>query len=325
MLPTVVVVTHRAGDLLQTHLDALGAQTLRPARVIVVVSSAAPIPRPRLPEGLPVELLYLGANPGFAAAANAGLRRAKGPVVLLNDDTAPQPEFLAALVAAAEPGAILQPVILLWDGSGRLDNLGHHLLPDGFNLGIGRGRPPPEPLPDLVGAFSGAGVYLPAELLAEVGLFDEDLEAFGEDVDLSLRAVRRGYTVKLVPLARMHHALGATYGRVQPRKIYLVERNRVRAALRSLPATAILGMPATTALRLGLMGWTALRGGGPGAGAGLGGALAARAGGLAGAARAPDALRKRARDRAGWARGESEMLEYLWRHRATWEDLGGRA
>ena len=56
-------------------------------------------------------------------------------------------------------------------------------------------------------------MLLTRELLEAVGPFDEDLEAFGEDVDLSLRARRRGFPLRYVPEARIEHALGRCIGR----------------------------------------------------------------------------------------------------------------
>lgn len=314
-----VVVTHRGGPLLARCVEALRGQTHAPDRVRVVVSNAEQVP---LPAG--VAVTHLGANPGFASAANAGLRAEAGHrVLLLNDDTAPAPRFVAAMSRAAAthgPG-IYQPHIVLAGRPNHVDNTGHRLFPDGANLARGRGRLDRRAPPGDVGAFSGAAVLFTPEVLDAVGLFDEDLEAFGEDVDLSLRATRRGFPIRYVPEARISHALGATYGRGGPRKVFLVERNRVRAAVRSMPASALLTMPAWTVARLAAQGAAALAGRGVGATAGPTGALAAAAGTLAGVACLPDALAKRRADRAAWTRGERAMWGHLLRHVVRPADL----
>jgi GT2 family glycosyltransferase len=315
----VVVVTHRGGPLLARCLEAVAAQTVTPAVVRVVVSNADPVP---VPPG--VAVTTLGDNLGFAKAANAGLRAEAGrAIVLLNDDTVPEPTFLAALHDASQRGGpgIYQPHILLADRPGSVDNTGHRLFPDGFNLARGRGRPDTPAVPGEVGAFSGAAVLLTAEVLASVGVFDEDLEAFGEDVDLSLRARRQGFSVRYVPDARIFHALGATYGRGGARKVYLVERNRVRAAVRSLPASAVLTMPAWTTLRLASLAAAALMGRGVGATAGPMGAAAAAVGAAAGLIRIPEALGKRRADQARWTCGEAAMWGHLIRHAVRPADL----
>ena len=50
-------------------------------------------------------------------------------------------------------------------------------------------------------------MLLTREVIEAVGAFDEDLEAFGEDVDLSLRARRRGFPLRYVPEARVEEAI----------------------------------------------------------------------------------------------------------------------
>lgn len=318
-VPEAVIVTHRGGPLLAECVSALQRQTEPPRRIRVVVSAVAD---PPLPEG--VEVIRLGANLGFARAANAGLQQVRDhAVLLLNDDTVAEPGFIEALVDAAVrhgPG-IYQPHIVLSDRPGHIDNTGHRLFPDGFNLARGRGRADAPAPPGPVGAFSGAAVYLSREILDTLQGFDEDLEAFGEDVDLSLRAVRQGYAITYVPGARIAHALGATYGRGGTRKVFLVERNRVRAAVRSLPATALLTMPAWTGVRLASLAAAATTGRGVGATAGPRGAAAAAAGALAGIAAVPDALRKRRSDQPGWMLGEAGMWRHLLRHAVRPADL----
>jgi len=323
--PAVLIVTWLGGPLLARCLASLQAQTLAPAELLVVLSR----PRPELaPRG--VRTLILERPSGFAVAANAGLRALGGrDTVLLNDDTVAEPGFLAALAQARQRQGegLYQPRILLADGSGRLDNAGHGLFPDGFNLARGRGRVEAVagPVPPTAGAFSGAAVLLTAQVLARVGHFDEDLEAFGEDVDLSLRAVRQGYRIHTVPEARIAHVLGASYGRADARKVFLVERNRLRAAARSLPASALLSMPLWTAARLVGLAAAAAAGQGIGAGVGLPGVAATLAGTAAGLAALPDALRKRRSDRPAWSLGEAGMWRHVLDHRVRRADLLGRA
>ena len=151
--------------------------------------------------------------------------------------------------------------------------------------------------------------------------FDEDLESYGEDVDLSLRARRRGFRLRYVPQARIAHLLGATHGRYGARKCYLVERNRVRAAVRSLPWTALVTMPAWTGLRVTGLALAALGGHGWGARVERTAAPAALAGMLSGLAHVPDALAKRAQDAQAWRVDEREMWGHLLRHRVRARDL----
>lgn len=311
-----LIVTHRAGPLLSDCLAGMAAQTHPAARVVVVVSSNALASVPKN-----VELLRTSQPMDFAPAANLGLSvLGNRPVALLNDDTVPHPDFLKELATVATTEGIYQPRILLPDGS--VDNTGHRLFWDGFNIARDRGQTTPREA-GTCGAFSGAAVMFTPAVLSRVGSFDEDFGAYGEDLDLSLRAVRQGFRIQHVPKAVVTHRLGATYGRHSARKIFLVERNRTRAAIRSLPLGAIALLPATSALRLATMGAAAMTGSGLGAGAGLNGAAAALAGMAVGAAQAPRAWVKRRQDKADWTAGERAMWQHISKERAPLSDLFG--
>lgn len=314
----VLIVTHRAGHLLKACLAGVAKQRVSPKRTVVVVSSHTPV---SVPTG--VEVIHTHGPCDFAAAANRGLSTlGDRPVVLLNDDTVPDAGFLEALGAAMIAEGIYQPRILLPDGT--VDNTGHRVFWDGFNVARDRGMTTTRSA-DTCGAFSGAAVLFTPAVLRTVGVFDEDFGAFGEDLDLSLRAIRHGFQIHHVPDAVVTHRLGATYGRTSPRKIFLVERNRTRAAVRSLPVAALAMLPVTTGLRVASMGAAALNGSGLGAGAGWNGALAALAGMAAGTVHAPSAWSKRTADKNRWVTGDAAMLRHLAEARVPFSDWFGTA
>jgi GT2 family glycosyltransferase len=312
----VLIVTYQAGQLLEDCIDGLMAQTTAPGSIVVVVSSGVNV------EQHPnYTVVRTNGDADFAPAANVGLRTlGERPVVLLNDDTVPTPTFLEELSAAIDGPGIYQPRILLPDGS--VDNTGHHVFVDGFNLARDRGSRSIRKA-DICGAFSGAAVLFTPEILHTVGLFDEDFEAFGEDLDLSLRAIRHGFTIRHVPTAVIQHRLGASYGRTSPRKIFLVERNRTRAAIRSLPFPALAALPASTAARFSVLGVAAIMGQGLGSNAGWRGAAAAVLGAAVGAKGFSTAWSKRKQDQTKWLTGEADMWRHLRHQRPRISDLWG--
>lgn len=311
--PAVVIVTHRADDLLAACIESVVRQ--RPADVLVVVSNEH-----RAVSG--ARALQMERNVGFARAANAGIAAVSGDFLLLNDDTVIHDNCIAELTAARaatnEP-TILQPRILLADGSG-LDNEGHGLFPDGFVWARGRGGPDTA-LPGRLGGFSGAAVYFDRRAWDTLGGFDPRFDSFGEDVDMSLRWMRRGGSILPVPTAKVWHHLGASYGRTGPEKLYRIERNRVRAAVRSLPLSALATMPAWTTLRLCVFAGLAAQQKGPGAAVPWRARLAAVHGIASGLGDAPTWWADRGADRQSWNRGEWAMLHALWSSRARWEDV----
>lgn len=328
--PSAVLVTCHGGEWLQRAVESLRRQTLPPRRIVLAVSHSEPV---ALPSGADLEVVRRPIASGFAPTANLGLSAVPdGPVVLLNDDTEADPHFLEALSRAhtTHGEGIYQPRIVLAqspDEVERIDNTGHRLFFDGFNLGRERGLPLCESVPPPcgeVGAFSGAAVLLSRAVLDATGGFDADFDAFGEDLDLSLRARRRGFRIRFVDDARIRHALGASYGRTNARKVFLIERNRTRAALRSLPGSALASLPLWTTLRLLALGGAALAGRGIGTGVGLDGSVAALAGSLVGLSGVRDALRKRREDRSHWTTSDREMLQHILRHHARPEDILAR-
>lgn len=320
---SAIVVTHLGGARLERCLASLRAQEPAPAEVLVVVSNPGQVP---LPGGEAATVVRPGRPIHYGEAVNLGAAQARGDALLvLNDDTLARRGFAAALLAAhaAHPDALLQPRILLAGQPGVVENVGHGLFPDGHNQARGRARAdgPAFDEPGTVGAVSGAAFLAPRERFGALGGFDAGLGPYGEDLDLSLRWVRSGAELRYVPDAVIEHELGASYGRASLRKIYRVERNRVRAGLRSLPVAALLGAPAFTVARWGLMAGAAAAGKGWGGQLPQGASLAAVAGVLGSVVHLPEALAARRRDAAGWERGEGDMLRHLLEHRARLGDF----
>lgn len=336
---SVLIPAYHAGERLLRGLRHLAAQTRLPEEVVIILSDPADTETPALLLAAQAEagagrwpwsmtLLRPPRRVHYGAAVNLGFAAATGEeLVVLNDDTEAEPGFLSALAEARQRHglALLQPRILLLDAPGHLDNAGHGLFFDGFNWARGREAPDAGTgrfaQPGTVGAVSGAAFWLPRAVLDAVGGFDESLEAFGEDVDLSLRAVRRGIPLRYVPEARIRHALGASYGRYGARKVFLVERNRVRVAARSLPLSALASQPLWTVARWGGLAVGAAVGRGWGVRLGTRARLAAVVGTAAGLRHLPDAWQKRRMDAEYWQVGEGGMWRHLLRERVRLSDL----
>jgi hypothetical protein len=73
------------------------------------------------------------------------------------------------------------------------------------------------------------------EMLEEVGGFDEDFFAYGDDAELGLRARIAGWGCLYVPDAVVRHHRGSTLGITSSRRLELIERNRVLLAAKLFP------------------------------------------------------------------------------------------
>jgi GT2 family glycosyltransferase len=78
-----------------------------------------------------------------------------------------------------------------------------------------------------VEAWCGAAVLLRGSYLRDVGLFDERLFLYCEDLDLSLRGARHGWRYRLVPASVVEHEHSATAISGSARAEFFKERNRL--------------------------------------------------------------------------------------------------
>jgi GT2 family glycosyltransferase len=110
-----------------------------------------------------------------------------------------------------------------------INNVGTVLAGDGYGADRGyleRDHGQHE-TPESVFAWSGGAVLLTARYLAEVGLFDEQLFLYYEDVDLSWRGREHGWRYRYVPESVVRHVHSASTVEGSPRFDYYNERNRL--------------------------------------------------------------------------------------------------
>src|SRR5262245_11875253 len=96
---SVVIVAYNSGQLLQQCLDAVATQTMDELEVFIVdnASTDGSIETLRLPDPR-FRLVPAGANLGFAAGSNRGIRMSTAPwIATLNPDAIPTPGWLAAM------------------------------------------------------------------------------------------------------------------------------------------------------------------------------------------------------------------------------------
>ena len=113
---TAVVVTYNRAALLAECLDAIAAQTQRPARVVVIDNASTDDTSAVLAQRSDVDPVRLATNTGGAGGFAAGIRAALAggcdAVWLLDDDTIPQPDALACLVRARDTYPAATPAVV---------------------------------------------------------------------------------------------------------------------------------------------------------------------------------------------------------------------
>jgi GT2 family glycosyltransferase len=224
----VVVVNYRAADLTLTcvgHLVALRYPADR-FEVVVVDNASGDGLVGRLHEQWPdVRVVANTDNRGFGAGCNAGiaLEGSWDAIALVNNDSIPHPDWLPSLVstwqspppAEGPVGAVAGKVLLAGTRPPRLNSAGCDLREGGFNADRGDGSLDDGSFdtPREVFGWSGASVLLDRSMIDDIGVFDESLFLYYEDVDMVWRGRRRGWSVVYSPDAVSDHDRGSSAGR----------------------------------------------------------------------------------------------------------------
>ena len=339
-LVSVIIVNYNRAELLRRCLESLLAPQGADFEVIVVDNgsaddSAAVAEAFAARAPFPVRLIRNESNLGFCAANNQGIRASGAPfVALLNNDAEAEPGWLGHLLSAfADPGVgMAASKIVVHEDPRVIDKAGHLIYLDGQNRGRGTGeidRGQYDRTEEVLWPDGCACMYRRA-MLDEIGLFDEDLFAYGDDAELGLRARIAGWRCLYVPQAVARHHRGATLGVASPRRIALIERNRVLLAVKHFPWDLLLLNPVFFAARLAAGAWAALRGRGEagrirGAAARLRALAALAQGDLEALLRIPSTLAKRRTLRPLRRLSNAEIRRLLWRHRIGLRELSEQA
>jgi GT2 family glycosyltransferase len=201
--------------------------------------------RAQFPEVMVVET---GANLGFAAGNNVGLRYALEQsydyALLLNNDTEVAPDFLDRLVRAAEAdpaiGAIGPTIYyherwdLIWSAGGVID------WRHGRSAMRGIGEPDRGQYRDAadVDFVSGCALLCRCAALERAGLLDERFFIYYEETEWCVRAARAGFRIVHLPTARIWHKIPLDSRADQPYVAYYMTRNRL-LFLQTTGATAL--------------------------------------------------------------------------------------
>lgn len=249
LFSVIVPTWHGSMEWLGECLNGIRAQREHIPEVIVVFDGPAAEAQTLTRKILPAARhIPFKDRRGFATAASAGLRAAKGRLVaLLNDDAVAQPDWLEAMAETANRhpnvGFFASQVLDAADPS-KLDSAGHGLTRWGEPFAIGHRMPSGAPFHverPVFGAPACAAVYR-WELLRDCGTFDASFGAYLEDVDLSLRAQVMGFSCLYVPSARVFHRGSSSYGwgpDGDGTAERLIARNRVRMMLKSMPRNTL--------------------------------------------------------------------------------------
>lgn len=206
-------------------------------------------------------------NLGFAGGNNLvmqwALRRGSGYVYLLNPDTEMEPDALnEALKVASSQSHVgsVQSLLIRGDNRQQINSSGNAL----HFLGFGYARGDHDPLSNapqeacVINYPSGAGVLIPVKTLSDVGLFEEALFAYHEDLDLGWRIRLSGRKNYLAPGSRVvhHYEFSRSIS-----KWHLMERNRGLVIFKNYKILTVIALlPALIATDVAIWAFAAKNG-----------------------------------------------------------------
>lgn len=165
-----------------------------------------------------IEIIENGRNMGFAEGCNIGIRRSleKGAnyVLLLNNDTTVEPNFLDEMVTLAESKkdiGIVGPKICYYDEKNKISRAGEKIntitgkvtinkrdhIDDETNTRDKNG--------EMVDIVEGSCFLIRSNLFDKIGLLDPEYFAYSEDIDYCLRAKKNNFDVYCCHSSKIYH------------------------------------------------------------------------------------------------------------------------
>ncbi|HTY13715.1 MAG TPA: glycosyltransferase family 2 protein [Candidatus Omnitrophota bacterium] len=160
-----------------------------------------------------VKLIENGENLGFIKATNIGLRSFAGRyAMLLNDDTVVHDgafDRMVEFMDKTRDAGACSPMLLNTDGT---------VQHQGGLFGKKFWK---SEVPVKIGFAIGACLLVRREVVEKVGLLDEKLFFYNDDIDWCLRIRKAGYSIYFLPDARVTHYGGYSSKRVFNRRLFV--------------------------------------------------------------------------------------------------------
>ncbi len=242
-LVSVIIPNWNGKKFLAECIDSLKEQTFRDFETVLVdngsTDGSAEFAGERY--GDSIRIIRSSKNLGYTGGNNIGIRSARGKyIVLLNNDTMVEPTWLEELVKAIGP----DPRVGMWASKvcsyfrrNQIEGVGELIYWDGLNRAQGQyelDRGQYEKMEEIFFPPGCGGMFRKA-VFDEIGLFDEDFFAYGDDAEIGIRARLAGWRCYYVPRAVLYHKTSGSTGQYSPFKAFYVERNRFWITIKYFP------------------------------------------------------------------------------------------
>jgi len=247
--PLVYIVTLNWNGFSDTYelIESLTKITYKNFKIIVVDNNSANDEAEKI-ENLcrgKAHLIKCKENLGFSGGNNVGIKysleKKADYILLLNNDTTVEPDFLEILLKTFETysqAGIVAPRInyynepkKIWSEGGKVSWLrgSGFAYSDKLETEVNR-------IDRSVTFVSGCCMLIKSEVFSKIGLFDENYFLYTEDTDFCIRAVKAGYKIYLTPGSKIFHKVNmSTKGSYSTLPLYYTTRNRLYFAKKNFP------------------------------------------------------------------------------------------
>ena len=250
-LAFVIVLNWNGRHHLQDCLDSLSSIDYPNDRIVLVDNHSRDESVLFVKSNYPhVHLIQNERNLGFAEGNNVGIRFALSQgadyVVLLNNDTRVEPDFLSYLIQRGEEKkeiGVLGGTVLMFSNPRIINSTGVNLnqFAYGWDRDFGEENRRVNRERGEVLAVTGCLMAVKREVFERVGLLDPKFFAYFEDVDFCLRVWKyTDFTIEYVPGAVIYHKFSLSVSGESFLKRNLMLRNRYRIFFKHFPLFQVI-------------------------------------------------------------------------------------
>ena len=230
-LVSIIVLNYNAGKLLLDCVTSLKKSTYENMEILVVDNISSDDSHIKCKEKFSdIKLIQNKKNLGYCGGNNVGINQASGEfIVILNPDTVVKENWLEEMFNAYNEfgDGLYQPKIISLNEPGIIQSTGNMIHVFGFGFARDKGKKDivEKDIVEKIGYASGTCLFTSKNVLEKVGLLDEFLFLYHDDLDLGWRAAQIGINSYYVPKSEIYHAESYSL-RWSAKKFYWLERNR---------------------------------------------------------------------------------------------------
>jgi GT2 family glycosyltransferase len=253
-LVSIIILNYNGNEFLENCIESIFRETKQKYELIIVDNNSPDKSGEKFSKKYEsCKFILNKKNLGVSEGLNIGIRNSNGThIVLLNNDLIVAPKWLDYLFEAYEEkgNGLYQPKFLKMKDKNIIDSAGNLISIFGFGFSREKGRKDNFQYNTIeeIGFAAGTCLFCSKEIFDKIGLFDEKLFAYNEDLDLGWRARLLNYKSYFVPKSIVYHH-GSAQWKWSGEKFYLLERNRwivllsnysIKTILKLLPSLLII-------------------------------------------------------------------------------------